>query len=1147
MSVNQEKRLKKFEKEFSFYTSHPYYNVIKSLYVNGDFKTIPSASKQFRKIKITKTGSVFKSSAQAVKQLNKYKKEFHVMAIFKIKTTYNDSKKNTYITTFKESRLIKAFTFDEAKQIMKEELKNDYEFETSSTLEIIISFKFSNEQINTPTTSKISLGSIKMKQCIINYNHIIEDQKYLNMKDTKCVINNFCGFFGISEEKLIKYCETFYKMETPLDIFNIADGICSKCLRYICHQLDISMYAFDFNDECILKNISTNRNKKALMFYTIDSHMYLITDEKIRKKLYEKAKQNEISSSLIKDTEKYQNIYALYNIVENVDISNIKNYESSIFMFSNSSISNLNDVFIKVYEQYKIIPSKIRTIKSNITYFELNLEGKNYYFVIDANDTKRINYKDTIELCNKNQIEFKNQSYISVIRQIKDKLYNKQITNNDETDIDEKENKFIEIKETESSFNFRVQNIMTSELNRPLAFVKTINEPDQDKKLFSIDINKCRTEILLNTMYNWAVYTVMDDVEVYNKSIHNNAGLYYIEQDKPVYPKEKNNFPLRGNGWYSLPMVDYCIKNKIIKHSEIKYTIQASINLPNNYFNEFVNMIKSTEPSNYKFAINSFIGSLKPNQTKNKKWSILCITRSKEEASEYFLKYNGKFIESFQMDNQTFYKVYKEIENTKTETEAPIYNQILDLEAIELHKLTQLIENKGGNIIDLKTDCVVCTFSNDIFPFELSENNLTNYLYSQTKNYKYKIEIKDEHRLKIKKNSNKLFNTIYEHFEEKWNIKTDQQIISSENKNDFTELINYILNCQSCHIDGRAGTGKSKLLKDIQKELTSRKLKFITLTPTNKSACIVNGQTLHKFFSETNTKKAFNKLNLNYILIDEISMMSEIFYKYLITLSNAKPNIKFIISGDFKQLEPVNDRVICNYKESRALFELCSGFRVELMQCRRADDKLYNLLKNVNTINTSIFTDKLNKINLAYTNKKCQQINKIFMTKNKESNSIYLDKLPNNKKSQDVIISSNMPIIAKINKKSLHIINNDNYIIKSYDQENIIVRKQTPSIQAEDKTKLLNEKLEKAKKQKKSITEIKQQIEENNKLIYNEIQIPINEFQSLFMPAYCITIHKSQGITINEDYTVYEWEKLDERLKYVALSRATNEKLINII
>ena len=41
-----------------------------------------------------------------------------------------------------------------------------------------------------------------------------------------------------------------------------------------------------------------------------------------------------------------------------------------------------------------------------------------------------------------------------------------------------------------------------------------------------------------------------------------------------------------------------------------------------------------------------------------------------------------------------------------------------------------------------------------------------------------------------------------------------------------------------------------------------------------------------------------------------------------------------------------------------------------------------------------------------------------------------------------------------------------------------------------------------------------------------------------------MTIHKSQGQTFTYDYQIYEWEKLDNRLKYVALSRAT--KINNI-
>ena len=35
--------------------------------------------------------------------------------------------------------------------------------------------------------------------------------------------------------------------------------------------------------------------------------------------------------------------------------------------------------------------------------------------------------------------------------------------------------------------------------------------------------------------------------------------------------------------------------------------------------------------------------------------------------------------------------------------------------------------------------------------------------------------------------------------------------------------------------------------------------------------------------------------------------------------------------------------------------------------------------------------------------------------------------------------------------------------------------------------------------------------------------------------AYCITIHKSQGSTFDFSYSIHEWEKLDETLKYVSL------------
>ena len=99
--------------------------------------------------------------------------------------------------------------------------------------------------------------------------------------------------------------------------------------------------------------------------------------------------------------------------------------------------------------------------------------------------------------------------------------------------------------------------------------------------------------------------------------------------------------------------------------------------------------------------------------------------------------------------------------------------------------------------------------------------------------------------------------------------------------------------------------------------------------------------------------------------------------------------------------------------------------------------------------------------------------------------------------SQDVILCCNTPIICKINNQNLNIINNETPII----------------------CKINNEE--------------------------KELEIDIKDFQSIFYVAYCITIHSSQGETLNEPYTIHDWKKLDKRLRYVALTRSSNLSYIN--
>ena len=55
-------------------------------------------------------------------------------------------------------------------------------------------------------------------------------------------------------------------------------------------------------------------------------------------------------------------------------------------------------------------------------------------------------------------------------------------------------------------------------------------------------------------------------------------------------------------------------------------------------------------------------------------------------------------------------------------------------------------------------------------------------------------------------------------------------------------------------------------------------------------------------FVTGNTGKTLKELDVKYIFIGEVSMMTECFYKYFLVLKAYRPDIKLILSGDYNQL-----------------------------------------------------------------------------------------------------------------------------------------------------------------------------------------------------------------------------------------------------
>jgi hypothetical protein len=338
-----------------------------------------------------------------------------------------------------------------------------------------------------------------------------------------------------------------------------------------------------------------------------------------------------------------------------------------------------------------------------------------------------------------------------------------------------------------------------------------------------------------------------------------------------------------------------------------------------------------------------------------------------------------------------------------------------------------------------------------------------------------------------------------------WQIQKDYDGTAEE------EARRIVNSGKSCHIDGRAGTGKSYLVNRIMDELRTQNKKFMGFSPTNKGARIIGGHTIHSIYFkyQANKSKLFSMMEpLEYIFIDEVSMMTEEFYQLFILIKRTFSHIKFIIAGDFGQLPPVQDDWIGDYENSPALNLLCDGTRVQLGKCRRSDDALYQLCLHTSKVDKHEFrVSEKTYLNLAYTHVTRKRVNKECMERflHGKSGSVHI--LPDllNSKTQEVRLVPGMPVLAHTTNKKLRFMNSQLFTIQSVNPEVLVMTSESDTI-----------------------------------------QIPTKDFHQYFYLGFCLTIHASQGETFTKKYTIHDWYMLSDKAKYVALSRGSSIHNIQI-
>ena len=958
-------------------------------------------------------------------------------------------------------------------------------------------------------------------------------------------------------------------------------GISTRMIGKLCLDKNITMYAMNQDDNCIYNNKQElidagkkpeNSAYHPLCFYSIDKHMYLLNNiygafKSIGETQKKKKNVITLSTAMEFDVKKEDDDNFIKDriMIENIKFEDATELKDCIIFMKQS---DLKKDIVKYIKNTKNIPSmKIENNKI----IKMEIKEKNLTIVCENSNV--INHNQILEICKNSKIPFKNQSVGTLVKNLENDFFKpsrlhltkeqKEMLSKDgcnkcklmylgyqydhiiplsvcgdnsisnfqalceecHLEKTKRENDcglyFKNDNNISSSFNDMGLNIIKSYLSKHWAVVDNLQyKRNLNNKIYKIDHIGCRRNILSYSKYDYPQYTVMDDPKEYSGE-KINCGMYYIECNLYVSG-------LRGNGWYSHVIIKRCLEKKLINQDMIKYEFIPSYTISGTHFKSFIEHIKKVcseedkkiiesnikdgtkKPLLSKTCINSYVGM---QAIMKSEFHSTRFTKSTEEASARMTEDNI-FVQNWKISKDiTLYEMTETIKILTDDIYLPIYNQILAIEACNLYDLEEFIIENNGIVIDRNTDSIL---------YEGIELDISKFFWDdEKKNEKYRYE--KPTLLKCRSVCDIIR-------DEKYIMPKIEYNIINEIKNDvyFENLIDEVYKSkQGCLIKALSGCGKTEFMKRFIKKLENENIIIDKVAPSNKSARLITGRTIHKMATELKISNLKERLlvkkleNVKYIFVDEYGMLSSEFYRLLLFIKRYVPEICIIVAGDITQLAPVGDRYHGEYDTS-ALHYIVDGNKMEFKTCHRSDKRLFNLYTNLDNINIDDFRPKeKTQLNICYihtTRKRINQEMNILFSKNKEV--IKVEKNEKKKNTQEGMIYEGCPIVAFENKKTIlnkkvWICNSDDYIIKKID----IV------------------------KETFTITFINENDEDE------DIDIPANLFNTMFYFGYARTVHSLQGSTLNENYTIFDWchRGFDDRLKYVSLSRAKTITQINIM
>ena len=385
-------------------------------------------------------------------------------------------------------------------------------------------------------------------------------------------------------------------------------------------------------------------------------------------------------------------------------------------------------------------------------------------------------------------------------------------------------------------------------------------------------------------------------------------------------------------------------------------------------------------------------------------------------------------------------------------------------------------------------------------------------------------------------------------------------------KKEVPKIVDKYYKLGGLYCRGEGGVGKTEIIKGIDEVVRKNRQKLFTmriflknldnieqiikvwrethpikvfkLAPTNKACNNIGGKTLHRGLGlrvcksieddgsdsddeedEDNSDRVGRLIKKlqdkppDIMPVDEISMIGGEGWSILSYIKFRIPTIKFFLFGDIKrQLPPVREEKRI-FENSVCMMELANYNKLELQ---------YNFRRN--TADTNSLWDKvcnhpetferreapLTYRNLCWTNKTRKEV--IDLVQNSHPNpEVWLDcGLRNDTKNigqnERLMLAVGVPLIARKSIKDREVAKNEIWEVKSITGDQVVLG-------YKDK----------------------------------EETFDFTEIRKKWLSAYCITIHKSQGDTYRDEYTIWDWDRICKektlyfkRLRYVAVSRSTD-------